>query len=298
VRLSIVLGEWLDRPVAADLEVAELADQLGYPEVWVGEMAKVDAPALAATIVSRTTTIEPCLGPLAVTVRSPTQIALAVATVAAGGRTCHVALGTSSATVARWHSTTRTGAADRLARSTAEVQALLRGERVSGFRLRQRPTGTTVTVAAFGERAVGIAAAADRMVLNMVTPETAAKLAGRHPNTAVWLAAAVDPTLEERRWLALGYVGYLAAPGYGEMFAAAGFDELVAFARTRPHPKDLAARIPDELLDAVALVGTEAQVRRRLDEYAAAGISEIGLVVPPLDLACGRPTIVALAPER
>ncbi|HEY5876737.1 MAG TPA: hypothetical protein VIT64_15630, partial [Ilumatobacteraceae bacterium] len=157
---------------------------------------------------------------------------------------------------------------------------------------------TTVTVAAFGERALDIAASADRMVLNMVTPETAAKLAGRHANTAVWLAAAVDPTPDERRWLTLGYVGYLAAPGYAEMFAAAGFDELVAFARTRPHPKDLAARIPDELLDAVALVGTEAQVRRRIDEYAAAGITEIGLVVPPLDLACGRPTMVALASER
>ncbi|MGD9704070.1 MAG: LLM class F420-dependent oxidoreductase [Acidimicrobiia bacterium] len=296
MRLSIVLGEWLDRPVAADLAVAELADQLGYGEVWIGEMAKLDAPAMAATIVGRTSSIEPCLGPLAVTVRSPAQIALAVATIAATGRTCHVALGTSSTTVARWHGTTRAGAADRLARATADVQALLRGERVNGFLLREVPHGATVTVAAFGERALGIAATADRMVLNMVTPATAAKLSVWHANTAVWLAAAIDPTPEERRWLALGYVGYLAAPGYAEMFSEAGFDQLVEFARTRPHPKELAARIPDELLEAVALVGTEADVRRRIDEYAAAGIREIGLVVPPLDLGCGRRTIEALAP--
>ena len=98
--------------------------------------------------------------------------------------------------------------------------------------------------------------------------------------------------------MTLGYVGYLAAPGYGEMFTAAGFGDLVAFARTRPHPRDLAAQIPDELLDAVALVGDEATVRSRIDEYAAAGITEIGLVVTPLDSASSERTLVALAPSE
>ena len=109
------------------------------------------------------------------------------------------------------------------------------------------------------------------MVLNMVTAATAARLAALHPTTAVWLAAAIDPTDEERRWLSRGYVGYLPAPGYGEMFAEAGFGDLVEFARSRPHPKALAARIPDDLVDAVALIGDETTVRRRIDEYAAAG---------------------------
>ena len=81
------------------------------------------------------------------------------------------------------------------------------------------------------------------------------------------------------------------------MFAAAGFGELVALARSRPHPKAVAERIPDELLDAVALVGDEQAVRRRIDDYAAAGITEIGLVVPPLDLPSGRRTLEALAPR-
>ncbi len=134
------------------------------------------------------------------------------------------------------------------------------------------------------------------MVLNMVTVDAAASLAACHPNTAVWLAAAVDPTPEERRWMSLGYVGYLAASGYAEMFTAAGFGELVAFARTRPHPRELAARLPGELLDAVALVGTEAEVRRRIDDYATAGVTEIGLVVPPLDSPSGRRTLEVLAP--
>ena len=297
MRLSVVLGEWLDRPIEADLAVAVEADRLGYGEVWIGEMAKLDAPAMAAAVVARTDRIEPVLGPLAVTVRSPAQIALATATVAATGRRTHVALGTSSDVVARWHGRDRAGAVGRLDDGDdAACGPCSPASASTGSGCASRPPAATVTVAAFGPRAVAIAGAADRMVLNMVTVEAAAGLAAQHPNTAAWLAAAVDPTPDERRWMALGFVGYLAAPGYGEMFAAAGFGELVAFARTRPHPRDVAARLPDELLDAVAIVGSESEVRARIDAYAAAGLTEIGLVVPPLDSPSGRTTLEVLAP--
>ncbi|MFT3852859.1 MAG: LLM class F420-dependent oxidoreductase [Ilumatobacteraceae bacterium] len=296
MRRSVVLGEWLDRPIEADLAVAVEADRLGYPEVWVGEMAKLDAPAMAAAIVARTAQIEPCLGPLAVTVRSPAQIALAASTVAATGRTTHVALGTSSVMVATWHGRSRARAVSQLASTTAGVRALLDGQRVDGFRLRQPPPAATLTVAAFGPRAAAIAAAADRMVLNLVTVGAVAELAPRHPNTAAWLPAAVDPTPEERRWLALGLVGYLGAAGYAEMFAAAGYADLVDLARSRPHPKELAARLPDGLIEAVGLVGSASEVEAKLAEYAAAGLSEVGLVVPPLDSPSGHRTLEALAP--
>ena len=291
-----MLGQWLDRPIDADLAVAVEADRLGYPEVWVGEMAKVDAPVMATVVAGATTAIEPCLGPLAVTIRSAAQIALATATVAVTtGRRTNVALGTSSDVVHRWHGRSRQGGADRLTSTRADLRALFAGDKVDGFRLRQPPPTPTITVAAFGPRAVAAAVDADRLVLNMVTVGAARTLAAHHPTTAVWLAAAVDPTPAERRWMTNGYVGYLAARGYGDMFAAAGFADLVDFARTRPHPRDLAGRLPDELLDAVALVGDEATVRRRIDDYAAAGVSEIGLVVPPLDSPSGHRTLEALA---
>ena len=236
MRLSVVLGEWLDRPIDADLAVAVEADRLGYPEVWIGEMAKLDAPAWPPLVVARTRQIEPCLGPLAVTVRSPAQIALAVG----HGRRDRPARRTSPSARRATSSPAgtgapRAGAADRAGDGDrTSVRALLAGERVDGFRLRQPPDGATVTVAAFGPRAVG-----DR---RRGRPDGAQHGDGRgrrrawppsHPNTAVWLAAAVDPTPEERRWLTLGYVGYLAAPGYGEMFA----DRRLRRARgVRPHP--------------------------------------------------------------
>jgi probable F420-dependent oxidoreductase len=297
VRFSVVLGEWLDRPIASDLEVAIAADAVGYEQVWVGEMAKLDAPVTATVIAERTSHIEPCLGPLAVTVRSTVQMALAVATVASTtGRRTHLALGTSSDVVARWHGRSRRGAAEALRRAVGEVKTLLAGERVGGFRLREAPNGTTVTVAAFGPQAVAAAADADRMVLNMVTVASAARLADRHPNTAVWLAAAIDPTDAERRRLVNGYVPYLGAPGYDEMFIEAGFGDLVAFAITRPDAKEIAARVPLELLDAVGLVGSAAEIRARVAEYEAVGIRELGLVVPPLDTPSGLLTLKSLAP--
>lgn len=296
MRFSVVLGQWLDRPLAADLETARLADEFAYPELWIPEMAKADAAAMAAWIARSTRSIELTLGPLAVTVRSPVQIALALSTVAATGRPVHVALGTSSAVVARWHGRTRAGAADLLESTLADVSELLSGGRVNGYRLPAPPDPRpTVTVAAFGPRAVAVAQSADRMVLNMVTADTARRLAGQHPNTAVWLCAAIDPTDEERAWLARGFVGYLAQPGYAEMFVEAGFAELVEFARTRPHPKALAARIPDELIERVALVGSETEVRDRIAEYAAAGVAEIALVPSAPDQPSAQRTLEALA---
>ncbi|HSJ91270.1 MAG TPA: LLM class F420-dependent oxidoreductase [Ilumatobacter sp.] len=297
MRYSVVLGQWLDRPLAADLETALLADRLGYDQLWVPEMAKADSPAMAARIAERTERIELVLGPLAVTVRSPVQIAIALQTVAASGRSVHVALGTSSTVVARWHGRSRTGSAEALATTAAQIGELLDGGRVNGFRLSEPPSPRpSITVAAFGDRAVEAAQGADRMVLNMVTAATAGRLAARHVNTAVWLCAAIDPSDEERAWLSRGFVGYLAAPGYGEMFAEAGYADLVEFARNRPNPKELFARIPPELIDQVALVGDEAAVRSRIAEYEAAGITEICLVPSAPDLPSATRTLEALAP--
>lgn len=297
MRISVVLGQWLDRPIAADVDVARRADALGYGQLWVPEMAKADAPALAAAIAARTERIELVLGPLPVTARSAVQIALAAQTVAASGRPVHVALGTSSTVVARWHDTTRIGSAERLATTAAAVRTLFAGGRHNGFRLTEPPDpAPTVTVAAFGPRAVAAAAGADRMVLNMVTVDTARRLAGAHRHTAVWLPTALDPTDAELEWLRRGFVGYLAAPGYADMFSEAGFADLVEFARSGPHPRELLARVPTALVEAVGLVGDAATIRSRIDAYRAAGIAEIGIVPLAADLPSCTPTLELLRP--
>ena len=125
--------------------------------------------------------------------------------------------------------------------------------------------------------------------LNMVTPASLAALkgqlaesaerAGREaPAMAVWLPCAVNPDEADYQQLRRAIVGYLAAPGYGEMIVEAGFGELVEFARSRPHPKALFAALPNKLLQAVGLVGTEAAIVERVAAYRDAGADEICLV--------------------
>jgi probable F420-dependent oxidoreductase len=346
-RLSVSLGLWQDRPAGEVVRTAEVADALGYGEIWIGEMATFDAFALGAVVAGRTSRAALTVGPLAVAVRDPVMIAMGAGSLAElTGRTVNVALGSSSPVVVeQWHGRRQERTALALAESATAVRALLdggkadvRGEVIStrGFRLRTRAPGTPLTIAAFGRGAVKAAARhADRMVINLVTPKSAARLVqmlhdecravGRPvPQVAVWLATVVGqsgtgtrtgagagagagagtgagagagPAAESVEQLRRGLVAYLSAPGYGEMFAEAGFGEVVRFARTRPHPAELLAAIPAELTGHVSLVGDVPAVRARLAEYASAGVDEVALVPGSSDAdPAGVATLTALAP--
>jgi alkanesulfonate monooxygenase SsuD/methylene tetrahydromethanopterin reductase-like flavin-dependent oxidoreductase (luciferase family) len=146
------------------------------------------------------------------------------------------------------------------------------------------------------------------MAINLVTPKSAARLvqmlhdecrAARRPvpPVAAWLATVIDPNEAGVEQLRRGLVSYLSAPGYGEMFAEAGFGEVVRFARTGPHPAELLAAIPAEVAGHVSLTGDERAVRARLAEYADAGVDEVALVPGSSDAdPAGVATLTALAP--
>jgi probable F420-dependent oxidoreductase len=324
-RLSVSLGLWQDRPAAEVVRTAEAADALGYGEIWIGEMATFDAFALGAVVAERTARAALTIGPLAVAVRDPVMIAMGAGSLAElTGRTVNVALGSSSPVVVeQWHGRRQERTALALAESAAAVRTLLaggkadvRGEVIStrGFRLRTRAPGTPLTIAAFGRGALRVAARqADRMVINLVTPKSAARLvqmlhdecrvAGRPvPPVAVWLAAVAvpdggAPAAQALEQLRRGLVAYLSAPGYGEMFAEAGFEDVVRFARTGPRPGELLAAIPAELVGHVSLVGDERAVRTRMAEYANAGVDEVALVPGSSDAdPAGVATLTVLAP--
>ena len=319
------LGLWQDRPAAEVVRTAQAADAMGYGEIWIGEMATFDAFALGAVVAERTSRASLTIGPLAVAVRDPVMIAMGAGSLAElTGRTVNVALGSSSPVVVeQWHGRRQERTALALAESAAAVRTLLaggkadvRGEviRTRGFRLRTRAPGTPLTIAAFGRGAVRAAARhADRMVINLVTPKSAARLvqmlhdecrvAGRPvPPVAVWLAAVAAPdggvpdaqALEQLR---RGLVAYLSAPGYAEMFAEAGFEDVVRLARTGPRPGELLAATPAELVGHVSLTGDEQAVRTRLAEYADAGVDEVALVPGSSEAdPAGVATLTALAP--
>jgi probable F420-dependent oxidoreductase len=314
----VVLGLWQDRDPLEALETAGIADALGYPMLWIGEMATFDAFALAASIAERTEQIALTVGPLAVGIRDPVALAMGVATVAAiGGRPVHLAIGASSPVIVeRWHGRPWQRTATQIRETAEALRPLLAGERAEfdgelvrthGYRLRLPPPESSLTIAAFGDHAVRAAArAADRMVINLCTPALAGELHERldrfaaeagaqAPPLAAWIPACVDPSEEAIVQLSRGAVAYLAAPGYGEMFTAAGFGDLVERARAGTRPAELLKRVPPELSRSIGMVGSEADVRARASEYRVAGVDELAIVPATAGDPGGRRTLESLA---
>ncbi|MGP4004480.1 LLM class F420-dependent oxidoreductase [Streptomyces sp. 8N706] len=309
-----------DRPPDEAVRVAVLADRLGYGELWIGEGPTWDAFALTTAIGLSTAQATMTAGPVPVSVRDPATIARGAATAATlTGRPVGVALGTSSPRVVQGvHGRSRARAAAALHESARAVRALMGGDGSgpggevvpgSGFRRRLDPPGGPLTVAAFGPRAIAVAAQyADRMVLDLVTPQqvgraraeldAAARSVGRTPpRLAAWLPVCVDPAPESRTQILRSITGYLTVPGYGDMFTAAGFGPAVEGARSGAGPDELLRALPPEAARTVGLVGDVDAVRARLEDYAAAGLDEAALVPAPAGDPNAEHTLTALAPR-
>ncbi|MFD0501555.1 LLM class F420-dependent oxidoreductase [Streptomyces rhizosphaericus] len=301
-QLSVALGLWPERPAKEALITAQLADRLGFKELWIGDRETSEVLVLATAIAGVTDRIPLTLGPLPVAVRDPVSIARAAATISHfnDAREVRVALGAGSKiVVSHWHGRDHGRAATALGESAQALrgfltqgQATINGDvvRTRGYRMHLKlpsKMGTpTLTIAAFGPRTLRVAAAhSDRLVLAFVTPEIAAGLSGRLaeeaaaarracPTVAAWVPVAViegpdtgpDQEAAAVEQLRRTLVGYLAAPGYAEAFTRAGFGNVVALAQSqpRPHPEELRQAIPLEMVRKIGIFGDRQTVRQRL----------------------------------
>jgi probable F420-dependent oxidoreductase len=317
-RIEGVLPYWLDRPDDEALEIALEVERAGLDAVWIGELVTFDAVALATAIGDRTERLRLRLGPLAVGVRSPAALALAVSSIA--GLTdarVDLALGASSSLiVSGWHDRSWEHPAPRMQETLEALRPILAGERswyegeyvrVHGFRLRRPMPETRLIAAAFGPAMTRVAAQhADEVVLNLVTREhvgearaaidDAAAAAGRTPpQLAVWVPVAVDPGAAAREQLASQLAIYLAPTGYGEMFSKLGFGDLVGRAREGASRAELAAAVPAELLDRISATGTPAEVLARVTQYHEAGADVVGIVPSTAEDPGGRRALQAVS---
>jgi probable F420-dependent oxidoreductase len=280
--LAVTLPYWLDRPPGEALELVANVEAFGIGELWLGEMATFEAFSLAGAIAATTTIPRLVVGPLPVTLRDPAMLAMGLGTLCeVARRPVHLALGASTPTVREaWHGVEAAPTLRRFRDTVASVRTLLGGARnPGGFRLRVDATGATIAIAAFGPRLLALAGEiADTVVLNLVTVDqlaharqvvaAAATAAGRPmPRLAVWVPAAVDRAGIDQ--LARGLALYLPQPGYGEMFRAIGYGELVDRARRGSHPKDL--DVPDALVGAIGALGGSREIAARLDAFGDAG---------------------------
>ena len=316
MELSVVAAAREGSPFSEALDIAVVADRLGFGEVWAGEGPTWDCFALATAIGLSTNQIDITAGPLPVSVRDPSSIIRGAASTAfLTGRRVGIALGASSRRVVEgFHGVSRAGVTSVLEETARVLRTRLNAPTPGddapsehGFRRILPPPAGLLTVAAFGERAISVAARfADRMVLDLVTPEQVATLreklnhASREadrppPVLAAWLPAAVDSQPGANHQILSSIVGYLAVPGYSEMFVSAGFGEAVERARGGGEQSDLLGLLPAGAASRVGLVGSLDEVRRRLDTYADAGLDEVAVVPSTVGDPSGTLTLTALA---
>jgi probable F420-dependent oxidoreductase len=319
--LQVVAPFWLDRPQLEAVEIAVEAMRNGFATMWLGEMATFDAFALATAVGLRAPGLGLKVGPLAVGVRSPVALALGLASVSTlTGACADLALGASSPDiVSGWHDRPWEAIAPRARETVEAVRSLLAGERAGyrgehvrarGFRLAHPMPEAKISLAAFGPQMTRVAARiADEIVLNLVTPERVARVreivdaearaAGRRPpELAVWVAVARSPGPAALAQLAGQTAVYLRPPGYGEMFEELGFGSLVERARAGTTRAELAAEITPALLEKVCAIGSDDEIRRRLDAYRAAGATHVGVVPATAEDPAGRRLLAALGPQR
>jgi probable F420-dependent oxidoreductase len=318
--LHVVAPFWLDRPADEAVEIAVEASRNGFAAMWLGEMATFDAFALATAVGLRAPGLALKIGPLAIGVRSPVALALGLASVTTlTGARADLALGASSPEiVSGWHDRPWAAVAPRARETVEAVRLLLGGERAAysgqhvrthGFRLSRPQPESRISLAAFGPRMTRVAAAAaDEIVLNLVTPErvaqvreiVAAEARSRDrppPEIAVWVTVAQEPGPATLAQMAAQMAVYLRPPGYGEMFTELGFGSLVESARGGAKRLELAPRITLELLDQVCAVGSDSQIRARLASYRDAGATSIGIAPATAEDPAGRRVLAALGPR-
>jgi alkanesulfonate monooxygenase SsuD/methylene tetrahydromethanopterin reductase-like flavin-dependent oxidoreductase (luciferase family) len=190
------------------------------------------------------------------------------------------------------------GALDRLRSLVVGLQRLFReGEAtIDGRRLRLSlpiPAPPPLWVAALGPKAMRLAGeVADGVILNWCTPERVAQArseiaagassAGRdaaHVTLAVYVRAALgDHRSAARAAIKTAAAEYASYPAYARQFELMGLGEAAERASTA-HREGRPTEVPDDLVEAVCLIGPPATARERLERYRAHG-ADLPVVYP------------------
>lgn len=274
--------------------ITRLAAEVGCHTVWYSEVNGYDAVALSTAMVSSRAagTMDVTVGPLPLGVRDPALLAQGIAVLEEHApANVSVALGSSSRTVVEeWHGRSSGDPVSAMEAYLPAFRTALSGQHTDhsgvgwqsrGFRLNVDPPGPVeIIVAALGDRMLQYAGkAADGVVINLVTPDiippmrkrimAGAEDAGRAeaPRLIAWLVAGSTEHALPRVARMLG--AYTTAPGYRRRLYQAGVLEGID-----DDPESAAVEVGAFGLD---------PLRERIDQFHAAGIDELAVVVSGAD---------------
>lgn len=316
-----------DGHIGQILDDAELAEQLGYDDVWFGDVGAPDALTAAAVVADRTSTVRIGTAVTPVFTRTPAVLAATSATLQelSGGRFI-LGLGSSSERmVESWHGLSFDHPLARVQETTNLVRKLLSGEKsnFSGLTLNSHGYQQTriekpvpIYLAALRPRMLRLAAEIGEGVIFNFFPRTAlpkilgyvhegAKKAGKKPDDVEVVCrfqVVVTNQVEEH----VGYLRYFLAPYfsqtvYNSFLAWCGYEEMAATIADGWVKKDRQQTmnaVSDELIHDIAIIGDKAYCQARIREYAKMGINTHIISCPSLDPEVRMQTFAAFGREQ
>ncbi len=302
------------------IEKVKIADELGYDSIWLGESWGYELFTSMADLARATKRIKIGAGIANIYSRTPALIASTAATLdeRSDGRIL-LGLGPSGAQVIEhWHGVPFQKPVQRTREYVEIIRMILRGEKLvyhgeffnleRGFTLRFKPVRKDIPIyiAAMGPKNVLQAGEISDGVLPVYWPanrwgelreqlDEGAQKAGRPAHStaiAPYITTFIldeNATEEERqdarRKAAMPLAYYIGRMGvyYAQMLTRNGFGKEVEAVQEgwRTGLQSALNAMSPELLDATSIIGTPAEIVARLDQWAAAGVDEPILAMPP-----------------
>jgi probable F420-dependent oxidoreductase len=315
------------------LDLARRAESLGYTDVWSMESFSNDAfaPLAAAAAVTERLRLGTAIVP--VFTRPPALIAMSAATVQqiSNGRLI-LGLGISTPVIVQQWMGVPFKKPVTLVRETVEAlraifaknRVVMAGKtiKIDGFRLDfELDTPPPIFLGAQGPLMLRTAGEiGDGIITNFVTPEAlpamlehvnqGARAAGKDPaslDVVCRIVAVVDEDIEQTRTELRRYLtAYATVPQYNQFFRGIGFEHEVSEAIAAWNAGDRKKALQcmsDRMIDSIFVFGNPDACRKRLQAYAAAGVTTATLLLTSFarDLEKKRASLLhameALAPK-
>ncbi|HEV7677132.1 MAG TPA: LLM class F420-dependent oxidoreductase [Candidatus Dormibacteraeota bacterium] len=335
-RLGLVLPYTDTAPREELVEFVQAADRLGYESVWVPEAYGYDSITLLTLLAVNTQRIQLGTGIVNVFSRTPALIGQTIAALddISGGRAI-LGLGTSGPQVIEgWHGVPFEKGVQRTREVVEIVRQVLRRERVvhegqvfqlrGGLKLITHPKRPSVpiTLATLTDAGVALTAeVADRWMPTLYDPAKAPAVFGEAlakgrakrdpalpplqtcPTTALALGdpELVRPLLKPYLGLYIGGMGSRQRNFYNALVSRYGYAEearRIQDLYLAGDKQQAIALVPDELVDAVSVVGDEQACRVRLATLLRQGVDVPLLSIGNPDAAGRLAALEAVAPAR
>ncbi len=304
VPLGVTFGSLAVLGPRGILDVACLADELGYRSMWTVEATGTDAFSLLGAVSAVAPGLDLATGIVPIQLRTPTLAAMSAATLQAMSPNADVWLGVgvSAPGILRQHGLP---SAERPIGIMREYVALLReclsGEAVTfegdffqvkrfrlGVRLGERRP--KIVMAALNPQMLKLAGeVADGVLLNYLPASHVAESVdqvrrGGDAKIFAYVHAAVSTLDRAANSARKDLFNYAMADGYANMFRRAGFTEEVDALRARQAERDrdgALAAISERMIQAIDFIGSESEVGAFVRSYVDAGVEHPVLMPMP-----------------